>query len=58
MMRKFKPTILILFYFASFTTVAKPADVLEKADSLFYAKKYTAAFEQYDSALQMGQSSP
>jgi len=55
---KFKPTILILFCLTAFTTVAKPADVLKKADSLFFAKKYTSAFEQYDSAFQMGQASP
>ncbi len=55
---KFKPTILILFYFALLTSSANAATLLESADSLFYAKKYTTAFEQYDSAYQTGVVSP
>jgi hypothetical protein len=47
MIAKFKVSILLLLFFTSFLAVASASSDLSKADSLFFNKKYTEAFEVY-----------
>jgi hypothetical protein len=49
MIAKFKVSILLLLFFTSFLAVASASSDLSKADSLFFNKKYTEAFEVYTS---------
>ena len=52
MIAKFKVTILLLFFIATLSLAATPAEDLAKADSLFFNKKYTEAFEIYQNMMQ------
>lgn len=58
MIAKFKASILLLFFITTISAAASPAEDLAKADSLFFNKKYTEAFEIYNDLQQSSSVSP